>query len=209
MLKLNSINETYFITLPSLHIEGLVSGAPYVELDRSSYITSSSGYTSKIDYSGKGWLSGKKNSFTATLYKTASPKTVLYAVDGQWTGSFEIKDSNKSVVHSYDPTTNVPSQLLVPNIEDQGPLESRRAWQKVAEAIKQGNMDVTQKEKSEIENEQREMRKKEKEDCTSWERKYFKNVDSDTVVDKLAKSIGESVEPEKTGGIWIWNGKKD
>ncbi|PTB73699.1 Oxysterol-binding protein [Trichoderma longibrachiatum ATCC 18648] len=53
--------ERYLITLPSLHIEGLIFGAPFVELDGSSLITSSSGYTAKVDYSGKGWLSGKKN----------------------------------------------------------------------------------------------------------------------------------------------------
>jgi hypothetical protein len=43
--------ETYLITLPSLHIEGLIFGAPFVELDGSSFITSSSGYTARIDYS--------------------------------------------------------------------------------------------------------------------------------------------------------------
>jgi hypothetical protein len=180
-----------------------------VELDRSSYITSSSGYTAKIDYSGRGWLSGKKNSFNATLYQTKSPKTVLYTADGQWTGSFEIKDSSKKRVESFDPTKSSMSPLLVANIEDQGPLESRRAWQKVAESIKQGNMDVTQKEKSDIENAQRELRKKEKDGGTAWGRKYFKNQDSDDLVEKLAKAINEAVEPEKTGGIWLWNGKKD
>jgi len=46
--------DTYLITLPSLHIEGLIFGSPFIELDGASYITSSTGYTAKVDYSGKG-----------------------------------------------------------------------------------------------------------------------------------------------------------
>lgn len=79
------------ITLPSLHIEGIVYGSPYVELNKSSTITSSTGYVSTIDYSGKGWISGKKNSFTATMTKEGS-KEVLYTVDGQWTDKFSVKE---------------------------------------------------------------------------------------------------------------------
>jgi len=209
LLKLNSHDETYLITLPSLHIEGLISGAPYVELDRSSSIVSSTGYTAKIDYSGKGWLSGKKNSFTGTLYKSNEPKKALFAADGQWTGAITIRDASKTVVEKYDPAALPGSPLLVANIEHQGPLESRRAWQKVAEAIKTGDMEATQKEKGDIENAQRELRKKEKEDGTCWERKFFKNEESDEEIEKMLNLIGESAEPEKTGGIWTWNGKKE
>lgn len=83
------------ITLPSLHIEGIVYGSPYVELNRSSTIVSSTGYISKIDYSGKGWLSGKKNNFAAALSKEGS-KEILYTIEGQWTDSFTIKEGGKS-----------------------------------------------------------------------------------------------------------------
>src|ERR1700759_5752006 len=61
--------ETYLITLPALHIESLIYGAPFVELGKFIHIVSSSGYLAKVDFTGKGWLSGKKNSFTATLWK--------------------------------------------------------------------------------------------------------------------------------------------
>lgn len=79
------------ITLPSLHIEGIVYGSPYIELNKSTTITSSSGYVATIDYSGKGWIMGKKNSFTATLTREGS-KEVLYTIDGQWTDKFVIKE---------------------------------------------------------------------------------------------------------------------
>jgi hypothetical protein len=79
------------ITLPSLHIEGIVYGSPYVELNKSTTITSSTGYVATIDYSGKGWISGKKNSFSATLTKEGS-KDPLYTIDGQWNDKFVVKE---------------------------------------------------------------------------------------------------------------------
>ena len=84
VFSIPTYNETYLITLPNLHIEGLIFGSPFVELNDKTYITSSSGFTAKIDYSGKGWLSGKKNSFTATLYRTGEEKDTLYTITGQW-----------------------------------------------------------------------------------------------------------------------------
>ena len=57
MLHLDAYNESYLITLSALHIEGLITGSPYVELNSSTYIQSSTGYTARIDYSGKGWVS--------------------------------------------------------------------------------------------------------------------------------------------------------
>lgn len=95
------------ISFPSLHIEGIVYGSPYVELNKSSTIVSSTGYVAKIDYSGKGWVTGKKNTFAATLSKEGS-KDILYTIDGQWTDSFTIKEGGKSKKEVSQPlTTNI------------------------------------------------------------------------------------------------------
>ena len=61
ILHLKEPEENYLITLPTLKLEGLIYGNPYVELSGHSYIQSSTGYLSTIEYSGKGWVSGKKN----------------------------------------------------------------------------------------------------------------------------------------------------
>jgi hypothetical protein len=181
-----------------------MSGAPYVELNKTSYIISTSGYTARIDYSGRGWISGKKNTFSATVTPSDSPKDVLYTADGQWTGTFCIKDKHKADIENWDPKAKPLATLVVKDISEQGPLESRKAWSKVAEAIKKGDMEATQREKSIIENKQREMRKRETEDGAVWERKYFEKAQSDPIFDNLAHFIGETAEPEKTGGVWIW-----
>jgi oxysterol-binding protein-related protein 9/10/11 len=206
-----AFDEDYLISLPSLHIEGLIFGSPFVELDGHTYITSSSGFTAKIDYSGKGWLSGKKNSFVATMYPTGKESEVLYTITGQWIKSFEIYEGNSkhgTLIESYDAEATATTPLIVAPIEEQDPLESRRAWAKVAAGIAKGDMDYTGVEKSKIENEQRALRQKEQAEGRTWERRYFSQVESDPILDKLGPVIGLSPEADKTGGIWRFDEKK-
>ncbi len=206
-----AFNETYLISLPSLHIEGLIFGSPFVELDGHTYITSSSGFTAKIDYSGKGWLSGKKNSFVATLYPTGKESQILYTVTGQWTKSFEIREGSSkhgALIETYDAEAAATTPLIIAPIEEQDPLESRRAWSKVAAGIAKGDMEYTGVEKSKIENEQRALRQKELAEGRTWERRYFSQVERDPSLEKLGPIIGLSPEAEKTGGIWRFDEKK-
>ena len=162
LLHIDAFDEDHFITLPSLHIESLIYGSPFVELDKSTAIVSSSGFVSKIDYSGRGWMSGKKNSFTATLSKVGDHNP-LYSIEGQWNDSFVIREGSSKKGPTVDtwngkqPTT----KLYVAPIDEQDPRESKRAWKKVVDGIVAGNMDKTSAEKSKIEHAQRELRKKE------------------------------------------------
>ncbi|KAK1757558.1 hypothetical protein QBC47DRAFT_376353 [Echria macrotheca] len=209
--------DTYLITLPSLHIEGLIFGSPFIELDGSSYITSSTGYTAKVDYSGKGWLSGKKNSFTALLFPTGREKEVLFNVSGQWTKNFDMYsgpakyNGKDSLVDSWDPDRCPTSQLIVAPLKEQHPLESRRAWSKVAAAIAKADLDAVGYEKSKIENAQREARAREKAEGRTWERRYFSTQDNeDAVLVKLGPHVGlpEHGDADKTGGIWRFDQAK-
>lgn len=209
--------ETYLITLPSLHVEGLIFGAPFVELEGSSYITSSTGFTAKTQYLGKGWVSGKKNSFTATLYPTGNEKDVLYNCSGQWTKAFEIHkgpaklNSTKTLVETWDPDMTPTSELIVAPVEKQHPLESRRAWAGVAEGIAKGDMDLVAKEKGKIEQAQRAMRLKERAEGKPWERRYFTAVtDPDEALQALAANVGLSAngDADKTGGLWRFDAAK-
>ncbi|KAF2271836.1 Oxysterol-binding protein [Westerdykella ornata] len=210
ILHIDEFNEDYLITLPSLHIEGLITGYPYVELNRNSYIQSSSGYTAKIDYSGKGWISGKKNTFSAVLYPEGKEKEPIYTADGQWTDEFTIKDAKtKKVVDQYDPKVTKTTPLTIAPIEEQDEMESRRAWKKVADAILKGDTETAGYEKSIIENRQREMRKQEKEEGREWERRFFKRVPHHKVFEGLAHKLGEQkINEELTNGIWLFDEEK-
>ncbi|KAH9886898.1 Oxysterol-binding protein [Xylariomycetidae sp. FL2044] len=211
--------EKYLITLPSLHVEGLIFGSPFIELDGASYITSSTGYTAKVDYSGKGWLSGKKNSFVATLYPTGKEKEALYNCAGQWTKAFEIHtgsakhNSSKTILETWDPSTTRTSELEVLPLDKQHPLESRRAWANVAAGIAKGDMDYVGREKTKIEQAQRTMRKKEQAEGRQWVRRYFTarpDGDADPVLSALASHVGlrPDGDADKTGGLWRFDPSK-
>ncbi|KAM3476554.1 hypothetical protein MY5147_003160 [Beauveria neobassiana] len=211
--------EHYLITLPSLHIEGLIFGAPFVELDGTSYITSSSGFSAKVDYSGKGWLSGKKNTVIGTITPTGKVKDVLYNVTGQWNEKLEFysgaakKNSKSTLIDEYDATKAPQTELQLAPIEKQHPLESRRAWAKVAAGIQRGDMDTVSLEKGKIENAQRALRHKETAEETAWKRRYFTAVavgTTDPVLEQLGAVGGVAVDGErdKTGGLWRFDAKK-
>ncbi|KAL7897480.1 hypothetical protein HDV63DRAFT_368026 [Trichoderma sp. SZMC 28014] len=212
----NAQLERYLITLPSLHIEGLIFGAPFVELDGSTTIVSSSGYSAKIDYSGKGWLSGKKNTVIATVFPTDNEKEVLYNVTGQWTKEFEIyegpakKNSKATLVSVYDAAGTAQSELVLEPLEKQHPLESRRAWSKVAEAIQKSDMESVSIEKTKIEQAQRLMRAKETAGNHTWERRYFKAATDDETLTLLGKAAGVPLDgdKDKTGGLWRFDADK-
>lgn len=210
LLYLEKYNEYYYITLPSLHIEGLITGSPFVELNKSTYIQSSSGYTAKVDYSGRGWLSGKKNSFTAVLYPEGHERDAIYNVEGQWTGEFQIRDAKSKgvLVDSWNGKTAKTTPLRIAPLEQQDPLETRRAWRKVADAIGKGDMNLTSHEKSVIENWQRAERKKEQNEGREWERIFFTRSQSHQMIDALARKIGEMQESDKTNGVWEFDPKK-
>ncbi|KAL2046337.1 hypothetical protein N7G274_001784 [Stereocaulon virgatum] len=217
LFTIPAYNESYLIPLPSLHIEGLIYGKPFVELNNCTYISSSSGYVAKIDYSGKGWVSGKKNSFTAVLYPQGKERDVLYTVEGQWSESFTIKAGSghglkkAEPIETYNAKTTKTTPLTVAPIEEQDPLESNRAWQTVAAAIMKSDMDTVHVEKSKIENSQRELRRKEAAEGREWQRRFFKRSSqaSDPLFDQLAKFIpGERIEAEKTGGVWRFDESK-
>lgn len=213
--------ETFLITLPNLHCENLLLGSPFMELDGHSYITSSSGYTAKIDYAGKGWLSGKKNSFTAVMYATGEDKEVLYNAAGQWTRGFEIHagpakhnraDNLVSAWDAASPETQ-PTHLAVAPVETQHPLESRRAWRRVAEGILAADMDAVSHEKGKIETAQRLLRAQEKVDGRSWKRRYFTALEAgaqDPTLAALAAHVGlaEHGDADKTGGLWRFDAAK-
>ena len=216
-IPVGDTTERYLITLPGLHIEGLIFGAPFVELDGTTYISSSTGYSAKIDYSGKGWLSGKKNTFTATLYQTGNEKEVLYNATGQWNTAFEIyagsakKNSKSTLVETYDAAGTPQTDLAVVPVDEQYPLESRRAWASVAEAISKNDMDQVSVEKGKIEHAQRELRKKEKTEGRDWERRYFMAFSGkDETLERLGKAAGvpSNGDADKTGGLWRFDAAK-
>lgn len=185
LLEYKDLNETYLVTLPPLHIEGLITASPFVELEGTSYIQGSTGLIAVIEYSGRGYFSGKKNTFKARIYEdkmaSANKENALVTISGQWSAKSHIRKGHATPSSSselfYDANANQPEQLIVKPIDEQNPLESRKAWLKVADAINIGDYDLIHKEKSLIENHQRELRKKEREADVVWTQRWFDQID--------------------------------
>lgn len=200
ILEYKDINETYLITLPPLHIEGLLTASPFVELEGESYIQSSNGYIAVIEYSGRGYFSGKKNTFKARIFEdklaSAHKEKALATISGQWSSKSYIakgaeKPSSKGELF-YDAMAKKPEGLTVKPIADQHELESRRAWEKVAAAIHKGDNELIHQEKSLIENNQRDMRKQESASGTPWEVRWFdlKDLSNAAAEDDALLSLG-------------------
>lgn len=65
--------------------------------------------------------------------------------------------------------------------EELGEYETRKLWKLVAKGIREGDFDLASKEKSRIENEQRQKRKTEQQAGTQWELKHFEYQENDPV----------------------------
>ncbi|KAI1761159.1 Oxysterol-binding protein [Hypoxylon sp. FL1150] len=186
LLHLDKYNEDYCITMPKVHVEGIVTFQIAPELSGVSYIRSSSGYTSRINYSSKGWVKGKSNSFAAILYADRSEKEPLYVLEGRWNDSYTIKDGKGKVLETVDLAELQRTPLLVAPIEHQHPLESRRAWKYVVDAINANDFFAVGHEKSKIENAQRALRRQEKDAGEVWSRRYFTRAERDPVAERLS-----------------------
>lgn len=200
----DNTQETYYITLPELKIQGLTMFAPYVELDKRTYIISTTGYLATIDYSGKGWFSGTKNSFSASL---SNETEQLYTISGQWTGESTYtvhKNSAQKKIPFWNATANAPTHVVVAPIEKQTPWESRRIWQNVAEAIERSDAETAGRYKSAIEIGQRKMREEEKEKGYSWKPRFFTWVDRDETATELRRKLAELTETKLNGDVGSW-----
>lgn len=164
--------ENYAITLPSAHIEGLLKGAPFMELDNTITVLSSSGYRADLKMTGAGWVSGRKHTVNCPVY---NGDELVYTIKGSWHKVLTIKDEKTGTESEFEDCSKVhESKVIVPRpIEKQFALESRKAWSEVAQAIRAGNFDAINKAKNALENEQRELRQKEKDEGTTWERRWF------------------------------------
>lgn len=196
LLEFGNLNEQYLITLPPLHIEGMLVASPFVELEGKSYIQGSNGLFCVVEFSGRGYFSGKKNSFKARIFQKSADASVkekaLYTITGQWSGVSTISKgkSKKGEELFYDASKLRAEHLHVKPIEQQHPLESRKAWEKVAAAVKGGDFNQIHQEKSALENAQRDLRKQEESEGTKWKRRWFVQEDYSAGIDDTFTKLG-------------------
>ncbi|KAG0346974.1 glycerol ethanol, ferric requiring protein [Podila humilis] len=182
ILTLPHFKETYLITLPSINLRGLVTGRPFVELSGTTYILSSAGHLATIDYSTKGYFSGERHSFKASI-KPLGGGSALYTAQGVWAGLSNytnVKTGATSVFFDSSVDKQIPPEIK-PSSE-MGPMESRKLWATVTNAINSKDYGAASREKSAIEDNQRVLAKarKEKGETQADVLKVFELVSEDS-----------------------------
>ncbi|OTB00703.1 hypothetical protein M426DRAFT_324063 [Hypoxylon sp. CI-4A] len=208
VLHINKYDEDYWITMPKVHVEGMVTFQIAPELSGVSYIHSSSGYTIRTNYSSKGWLKGKSNSFITTIYRDNDESNPVYVLEGRWCDSYTIKNGKGKLLETIDLASLRRTPLQVAPVESQHPLESRRAWKDVVDAINANDIFAVGHEKSKIENAQRVLRRQEKESGQTWNRRYFTQVENDPLAEKLSVKSKDIATDGHDRMIWKFDDEK-
>lgn len=187
-----------------MKIKGILTGGPYPELQGAYKIPSTSGYTSSIDFEGKGFFgsSSNKHKFDAKVYRDGEADNPLYTISGNWDSTFIIRDvGNAQDIETFDVSTAPTTQITTDPLSEQDPWESRSAWCDVREALKRGNMQAAADAKSKLENGQRQMRRYDG-DGKDWDRLFYRADNIDEVAEQLARGIGQSINPKETVSAW-------
>lgn len=195
--------EVYLITLPALSVEGLWYAKPYVELDHTTtHISSSSGYLATLQFSGKGYFSGKPHQLKATITPIKEPENVLYTIQGDWSAQTHFVGPSPSgepnaLFWDAEKAKRVP--VTVKPLDQQAEHESRRLWRTTAQGIITSNYDLANKDKARIENEQREKRKLEAQgQLPPHQHQLFTRIEDDPEYATLAAYSGHKPEHQET-----------
>ena len=206
VMHIDEFDEDYLIPLPNVKVKGILTGGPYPELGGTYHIVSSSGYVAEVDFTGKGALGigGSKNHVKASVYgpDDTKRKSALYTAEGSWSESFVVKDSNGEQQDSYDVAAAPSTEFRTLSLDEQDPWESRKAWHRVIDSIHSGNMQGVADHKSELENAQRDLRKRSDTGEDAWRAVFFRKQQSNPVAEKLLGRVGESFDPNDTCGTW-------
>lgn len=209
MISIPKYNEKYLVTLPSVLVKGILTGSTYPELSGKAHIVSTSGYVCEINFSGTIFIFGKKNSVVASLYHTDRPSEVLYDATGEWNAELTFTDRRTGkVVEKVDTNTLKPSQIQVPELSQQDPWESRRAWEGVIQAVRDGDMQGIATQKSKLEEAQRKMKARRLANDEEWQPKFFTAEEANPEFEQLATVIGEDFGYGNTRGAWKFDHEK-
>jgi hypothetical protein len=146
-----------------------------------SYVQSSTGFFATIEYSTKGWISGDLHRFKAIVQSESLEGPTK--IKGQWTSKSMITRHEKEPKVFIDLTDMDRPPVRIKPLSEQTPLESRKVWEKVTEALKSRNYALASNEKSNIENQQRILKKERGKDV--WKAKYFEESTSDELFGDL------------------------
>ncbi|KAM6899931.1 oxysterol-binding protein-related protein 10 [Xenentodon cancila] len=171
VLYLLEHDEEYVFTLPSAYARSILT-VPWVELGGKVSINCvKSGYSATVTFHTKPFYGGKVHRVTAEV-KHNPTNTIVCKAQGEWNGTLEFTYSNGETKVMDTNKLPVIRKKLRP-VDKQGRTESRRLWQHVTKALKEGNMDKATEHKHRLEECQRGEERQRAADNKPWTPKYF------------------------------------
>ncbi|ETN38673.1 uncharacterized protein HMPREF1541_06710 [Cyphellophora europaea CBS 101466] len=193
ILTVDKYKESYLFPFPDVYAKSILTGSPYPELQGTYKLFSTSGCTAEITFGGKSmnpFSSSERNGFEASVYKTTdASKKSIFQLQGVWSSKWTIADGRGQKISTYDLSdpNNQPVAMRLP--DSPSPWESRRAWKDVAEPLRKGNFSVALDAKSQLEQAQRDLRKKEKASGKKWQSAFFKQVNEGEEASQESKAL--------------------
>ncbi|KAJ8334603.1 hypothetical protein SKAU_G00402420 [Synaphobranchus kaupii] len=164
-------DEEYVFTLPSAYARSILT-VPWVELGGKVFINcAKSGYSATVTFHTKPFYGGKVHRVTAEV-KHNPTNTIVCKAQGEWNGTLEFTYSSGETKMIDTGKLPVFRKKIRP-VEKQGRSESRRLWQSVTMALKEGNIDTATERKHCLEERQRDEERQRVASDTPWKPKYF------------------------------------
>ncbi|KAJ7051229.1 hypothetical protein C8F01DRAFT_1176332 [Mycena amicta] len=164
----------YVITMPNMYARGILFGKMVLELgEQCTAKNEKNGMYADIEFKTKGFFSGTYNAISGRVRHNS---TEVGEVSGRWSHTMEFKNTKsgrKSVLFDADKDGSKVAIKQVAPEEQQEPNESRRLWQNLTRAIAAKDMDAATDAKSNVENAQRESRKKLEESDAKHVARFF------------------------------------
>lgn len=213
---LDRVDEEYMITLPQLHVRGLLTGSPFLELTGEVVIIGTTGVGARLKFIPKPWFSGEYDGMEGIIAglgddreDDAGGRRQHYELWGKWSERVWIKAPNSEKASVLFDIGQVKRDMLpvVKPVVQQGELESRRVWFPVTKALKQSDYAAANAAKSAIENEQRAIRRERAERDEAWQPQHFQlasfcfmpgkeaSVQSSTASDAVSTTEGTAPSP--------------
>uniref|UniRef100_A0A671KWR2 Oxysterol-binding protein-related protein 10-like n=1 Tax=Sinocyclocheilus anshuiensis TaxID=1608454 RepID=A0A671KWR2_9TELE len=171
VLYLRDHGEEYVFTFPSAYARSILT-VPWVELGGKVTINcSKTGYSANVTFHTKPFYGGKVHRVSAEV-KQNSSRMVVCKAQGEWNGTLEfIYSGGETKVID---TNKLPViRKMIRPVEKQGQSESRRLWQHVTAALKEGNVDLATEHKHVLEEDQRSDERQRTANNMPWKPKYF------------------------------------
>lgn len=193
---LPKLDEEYVITLPELHVRGLLTGGPFVELTGEVVIIGTNGFGARLKFTPKPWFSGEYDTMEGLIADLRDRKQPPpFILRGKWSDRVDIIASESGKTSVLFDILQIKRDLLpeVKPVSKQSSLESRRVWWSVTKALRRSNYTAANEAKSVIEEEQRTLRKERASTNQQWEPKLFKFAEFAFIPGENDKNVGEEI----------------